>query len=125
MMKEIRVNETEVKDDEGNVVISPGLKVRHKASQYEYTVDAIIQEPGDEIQVVLRMPEGPRFDPPPAGPKVMSDQNTGKVLYEVDPEAMFILDPDHPAEEGDPPSLEAEEYLSVPQDEFERDYEVK
>ena len=125
MLKEIRVNETEVKDNEGNIVISPGLKVKHKASQYEYTVDAVTQEPDGELQIILRMPEEPRFDPPREPPEVMSDQNTGRVLYEVDPEAMFVLDPDHPTDEGPPPSLEAEEYLAVPQAEFERDYEVK
>ena len=35
------MNETDVKDKRGNVVISPGLKVRHKGSQYEYTVDHV------------------------------------------------------------------------------------
>ena len=120
------LGESEVKDDAGNIIISPGLKVRHKSSQYEYTVDNVIQDPGGEIQVILRMPEEPRFEPPPAEKEVMQD-NRGQsdVLYEVDPEGLYVIDP----EDGEfDPSQEAagpEELLAVPQPEFEKEYEVK
>ena len=61
-MKKIR--ETDVKDERGEIVISPGLKVRHKDSQFEYTVDGVVQDDSGKIQVVLRLPDEPRFDPP-------------------------------------------------------------
>ena len=37
-----RLKETDIQDSEGRVVISPGLKVRHKDSQFEYTVDSVV-----------------------------------------------------------------------------------
>ena len=57
------MNETDIKDKRGNIIISPGLKVRHKDSQFEYTVDQVLQEPGGEITVMLAAPEEPRFEP--------------------------------------------------------------
>ena len=33
--------EADMFDEEGNQLLSPGLKVRHKASGYEYTVDHV------------------------------------------------------------------------------------
>jgi hypothetical protein len=118
-------NETDVRDAEGNVVISPGLKVRHKASQYEYTVDNVIQDPNGEIQVILRLPEEPRFLPPPEGKEVMHDAvGSSDVLYEVDPDGFYAVEP----EGTDAPEQQYasdEQLLAVPQAEFEADYEVK
>jgi len=115
-------NEADVRDSEGNIVISPGLKVRHKASQYEYTVDNVIQDPEGEIQVILRLPEEPRFLPPPEGKEVMQDA-TGStaVLYEVDPDGFYVLEP----EDSEQDYASNEQLLAVPQAEFEADYEVK
>ena len=49
------MNETDVKDSKGNIIISPGLKVRHKDSQFEYTVDQVLKEPsGDEKKTFSR-----------------------------------------------------------------------
>ena len=116
-----QMNETDIKDKRGNVVISPGLKVRHKGSQYEYTVDQVVQEPAGEITVMLASPEEPRFDPSsPEG--VLSDGgHTGKVLYEADPipglDDMYFIPGENDTSEDD--------LLAVPSKEFEKEYEVK
>ena len=57
--------EADMFDEEGNQLLSPGLKVRHKASGYEYTVDHV-EGTDDNATVYLRHPEVPRFKPPEA-----------------------------------------------------------
>ena len=56
------LSEVDVLDDQGNIIISKDLKVRHKDSGYEYTVDDVVSDE-DGIQVVLRDPEEPRIEP--------------------------------------------------------------
>ncbi len=74
------MNETDVKDSRGNVVISKGLKVRHKDSPFEYTVDSVLQEPDGEVTIMLASPEAPRFEP--AEEEIMIvDKNVPDVLY--------------------------------------------
>ena len=115
------LDETDVKDEHGNVVIQPGLKVRHKESQFEYTVEDVVQEPGGEVTVILKMPEEPRFVPPPQGDTVISDNKSqDKILYEVDPDAVYFE-----PEEDTVSSKFTEKLLAVPQSEFEKEYEVK
>lgn len=55
------LSEIDVLDKEGNVIISKDLKVRHKKSGFEYTVDSVKQV-GKDVQVVLRKPEVPRVE---------------------------------------------------------------
>ena len=43
-------------------MITKDLKVRHISSQFEYTVAEVI--PGEEIKIILRAPDEPRFTPP-------------------------------------------------------------
>ena len=120
------LGETDVRDDAGNIIISPGLKVRHKASQYEYTVDNVIEDPNGDIQIILRMPDEPRFDPPPEDPEVIQDiRMYERILYEVDPDGLYIVDPGDGDLDPSQPPLEDDELLAVNQDEFESDYEVK
>ena len=114
------LGETDVKDSQGNVVIQPGLKVRHKASQYEYTVEDVVQDRDGEISVILKLPEEPRFTPPPEEDVVISDSKINKVLYESDPEALYF----EPEDEASHKSSD-EEFLAVPQKEFEKEYEVR
>ena len=115
------MNETDVKDSRGNVVISPGLKVRHKDSQFEYTVDQVLQEPSGYVTVMLASPESPRFEP--AGEETMMSDTSKKekVLYEADPVAsldtIFYVPDDEEKSEDD--------LLAVPAKEFEKEYEVK
>lgn len=115
------MNETDVKDSRGNIIISPGLKVRHKDSQFEYTVDQVFKEPSGDVTVMLASPESPRFEP--AGEEdVLSDiKKKNKVLYEAEPVAsldtVFYV-PDAEEESDD-------DLLAVPAKEFEKEYEVK
>jgi hypothetical protein len=115
------MTETDIKDKRGNIIISPGLKVRHKDSQYEYTVDQVLQEPDGKVTVMLASPEEPRFDPA-AEDGVLSDRKKkSSVLYEADPvsslDDLFYL----PAEDDE----QEDDLLAVPADEFEKEYEVK
>lgn len=58
------IGETDVKDKRGNIVISPGLKVRHKKSQFEYTVSSVKKDPkSGGVVITLKSPELPRFTP--------------------------------------------------------------
>ncbi len=114
------LKELDLQDKKGNIVISPDLKVRHKNSQYEYTVDSVIKDDQGQNVVLLRMPEEPRFDTEDLGPepKVMKDLATSDVLYEIDPNTV-IYEPEPEEEVTD------EDLLAVPSKEFEEEYEVK
>ena len=57
------LEEVDMYDDRGNMVLTKDLKVKHKASGYEYTVDHIEGDDEDAI-VYLRHPEAPRVDMP-------------------------------------------------------------
>jgi hypothetical protein len=109
------IGEADVMDSQGNVVIKPGLKVRHKDSQYEYTVSTVEKNPrtGD-ISITLKMPEEGRFEPASGGELV---------LGEVDGEGLDVFDiplvPSPDAEE------EPDEVFVIDQEEFEKEYEVK
>ena len=109
-------NESDVVDEEGRIIISPGLKVRHKKSQFEYTVDGVVQD-GEEISVVLNLPEEPRVEPPTADPEVLDSYSldSGKAMYEIGEEGLYL----EPEEEDE------SDLLVVPQKEFESEYEVK
>jgi hypothetical protein len=116
------LSETEIKDEYGNIVIQPGLKVRHKKSQFEYTVEDVMTDPDENITVILKLPEESRFDPPEEEDTVMSDGKlSNDSLHEVNPNE-FYYEPDlieDPVEDAE------EKYLAVTQSEFEKDYEVK
>ena len=111
-----RFQEADAVDSEGRVLVSPGLKVRHRDSQYEYTVDSVFKDE-DEIKVVLHLPEEPRFDPEPQEPEVLGADRPVKneVMYEVDPSAMYF----------EPENEEDADTITVTQEEFEEEYEVK
>ena len=114
------LTELDVQDKQGNVVISPDLKVRHKESQYEYTVDSVMQDEEGETVVLLRMPEEPRIDleDQTKSPELMRDLSDEKVLYEIDPDvSVYVPDESEPASPDD--------LLAVPEKEFEKEYEVK
>lgn len=119
-----KMTETDVVDKEGNVVIAPDLKVRHKESQYEYTVDSVAKDDTGEVVVLLRLPEEPRFDSEPSSDTLTSDLKDKEVIYEVDP-GIMIYEPERDKaddEETDQPGLD---FLAVSKEEFEKDYEVK
>ena len=115
------LKELDVQDKQGNIVISPDLKVRHKESQFEYTVDSVIQDETGGTVVLLRHPEEPRVDPEDAvrAPELMRDLSAeGDVLYEIDPD-ISVYEPGEDAPETE------EDLLAVPSEEFEKEYEVK
>jgi len=114
------LEEVEVFDKEGNVLIGRDLKVRHKKSQYEYTVDDVFQDPSSgEAQIILRMPDEPRFEPPPEQEDVLiKDKGSSTRLLDEDE----INDPQILA---DPLNRGQEEIFMIDQEEFEREYEVK
>lgn len=117
-----KITETEVKDDSGAIIISPGLKVRHKDSQYEYTVEDVIQS-DTGVEVILRMPDEPRFEPEPETNSVLqakSKKSAGVIYeYEVSQDSGLYYRP----EEDD---VDDElDMMSVSQEEFEKEYEVK
>ena len=116
------LGETDIKDKHGNVIIEPGLKVRHKESQFEYTIDDVMQDDEGAITLILRLPEIPRFSPPPDDPEgVITDtpvKNT--MLKEVDPPGIYFEpDEDSTLDNGE------DSLIAVSQEEFEKEYEVK
>jgi len=112
------LGEVSITDGEGNVIIQNDLKVKHKASGYEYTVDRVIGDDGN-YQVVLREPEEPRFEPPPEGEEILGGPKD-EVMNEDD-----LIDPAaaKPATEL-PEDPEEEIVFVIDQAEFEKDYEV-
>ena len=122
------INETDVTDNRDNIVINKDLKVRHKDSQYEYTVDDVIEDPTTgEVMIQLRLPDEPRIDPSPVS---FSDDN---ILTGDRDTAPHILDEEelmspHPHPHVNAFNDEDDEGVSVfviDQEEFEKEYEVK
>ena len=101
------LSEVDVTDKEGNVLISKDLKVLHKDSGFEYTVDDVAKTPSG-IAIVLRQPDDPRIEPPPAS----------TILDELDDQlTKFITPLDTEEEAGD--------LFVVDEKSFEKEYEVK
>lgn len=112
------LGEVSVTDSEGNVIIQNDLKVKHKASGYEYTVDRVIGDDG-KYQVILREPEEPRFDPPPDGEEILGGPRD-EVISEDD-----LIEPETVKSTEELPEEPKEEVVFViDQAEFEKDYEV-
>ena len=110
------LDEAELIDKQGNIIISKDLKVRHKKSGYEYTVDDVIVSPDDELTVALRSPESPRI----------SDPGSEELLGGPPAENHFLGEEDLPLGAYDPEVAEEEEveiFLVDPED-FEKEYEV-
>ena len=112
------VKEADVFDNNGNLLITNDLKVRHKKSQYEYTVDDVFADPASgELKIVLRLPDEPRFDAP-GEEGVIADTPVPAVLGEDE----LMMSPE---EEGVLDTEDDELVFVVDQAEFEKDYEVK
>jgi hypothetical protein len=115
-----KIKEMDIKDKRGNVIISPGLKVRHKKSQFEYTIDSIVKDKDGKIFVMLKKPEAPRFDSEFSAQKTLTDRNaSGQMIYEADPIEDFSTSYYTPDEES------ADDLIAVTTAEFEKDYEVR
>tara|TARA_B100000700_G_scaffold325772_1_gene435446 strand:+ start:2038 stop:2397 length:360 start_codon:yes stop_codon:yes gene_type:complete len=99
------LSEVDVVDKEGNVLISRDLKVFHKDSGYEYTVDDVLRGP-DGIKVVLRKPDKPRLEPEPA--TTILDEIVG----EIDAAMMKAQE-------------DEDDFFVVDEESFKKEYEVK
>jgi len=111
------VLESSMTNADGDVLVHKDLKVKHKESGYEYTVDKVVGDKDGEYKVVLRQPEEPRFDPPPEGEEILGGPQDD-VMTEDD-----LMAPGEQQEE--PLSAQDEEVVFVvDQAEFEKEYEV-
>ena len=116
-----KLKEVDVKDKRGNLVISPGLKVRHKKSQFEYTVKKVVKGKDGDYIIMLSSPTKPRFKPN-MPKKVISDVEPNlSIRYSPDKEESMSSYYEVPSGEKDSP----EDLLAVPRKEFEKEYEVK
>jgi hypothetical protein len=123
------LKETDVEDAHGNIVIHKGLKVRHKNSQLEYTVEDVIGA-GDDLSIVLRLPDQPRFDNPAEPEEVIVSKNLKKsnviFEYEVTSDGSDYYFPEEEVSHTQDFKQSSEvEMMSVTKKEFEKDYEVK
>ena len=128
------VFEADMFDVEGNQLLSPGLKVRHKKSGYEYTVDHV-EGKGDDAIVFLRHPESPRFKPPQAETQLTEgDEDQSRIkVDQVDLKKVMGDDSAGAADalstSKDPiGSMKSEptgSLLKITKAEYEKEYEVK
>jgi len=110
------IKEADVFDDEGNMILSPDLKVKHRDSGYEYTIDHVEGDTDNEIQIYLRSPESPRVHPAPEEKSLLGEPRQEDILGEQDPAANI---------EEELPSEDQEDVIFViNQQEFEKEYEV-
>lgn len=112
--------EANIFDKRGNLVISSGLKVTHKKSGFEYTINNVVQD-GDDIKISLLKPEEPRFDPPKKlkikdAPRTMNGfmDNTDIESKTADSEEIDDMLSPNPSD-----------VFVVDRASFEKDYEVK
>lgn len=116
------LTETDLLDKGGKVVVGAGLKVRHKDSQYEYTVDSVEQGPDGDYKVKLRNPDTPRFEPAESDSLLGEDGLLPSPSDEAFDEEPVVKVNTEPTEE---PLIGPEDVIVIDQAEFEKDYEVK
>jgi len=122
------LTETDLMDKSGKVVVGSGLKVRHKDSQLEYTVDSVEQDESGDYKITLRNPDAPRFDPAPSDPDALLDETDGLVSSPVEDFTLPLPDMDSDIKvstSSDVPPVGPEDLIVIDQAEFEKDYEVK
>ena len=116
------LTETDILDKSGKVVVGSGLKVRHKDSQYEYTIDSVEQGPDGEYKVTLRNPDAPRFEPAPSDALLGEDDglipSPGSTPVSDD-EVVKVKTSD------EEPLVGPDDLIVIDQAEFEKDYEVR
>ncbi len=111
------LREVDVLDDQGNIIVSKDLKVRHKDSGYEYTVDDVVSDE-DGIQVVLRDPEEPRIEPEGEEGVIMDGHLPDNHPRNLARQSMVPDDAEEEVED------EEETFYIIDKDEFEKDYEI-
>lgn len=118
-----KIRESEVVDKRGNVLISKGLKVRHKSSRFEYSVDSIMKDKDGSIIILLKSPEEPRVAPQGSKGKapIIDKAKVNKMIYDVDL-SKDLSDSYYEPEESEPAS--PDDLIVVKQQKFEKEYEV-
>lgn len=124
--------EADMFDDKGNNLLSKGLKVRHRDSGLEYTVDHVEGEKDSgNVRVTLRLPDEPRFQPPDPPATVISDEAPlpgmlGEIELELQApgnDQVAAASLMSPADfSGD--ALADDTEFVIDQEEFEKEYEV-
>ena len=94
------LKEVSAMDKDGNVILEPNLKVKHKDSGFEYTIKKVLGDDG-RVQIILRTPDAPRFQPSSIPNQVIA----GK------PEKEFA-------------TQDSGEEFVIDREEFEKNYEV-
>jgi hypothetical protein len=108
-----------IRDEQGNILIASGLKVRHRKSGYEYTVDSVVKKNGN-IYILLNLPDVPRADFESINnyKDDFFDKKQGsnyRLNYKIDRNTMFYK----------PQSEDDADTIAVPAEEFEKEYEIK
>ena len=87
-----KIAEAELYDKKGQLLISPDLKVKHKKSGYEYTVDSV-EGQGDDAVIRLRKPDVPRVDPPDVTKRMneIDDETTAPPIVPIEMEGAEIF----------------------------------
>jgi len=128
--------EADMFDKDGNQLLSPGLKVKHKKSGYEYTVDHV-EGKDDNAVVYLRHPESPRFKPPEAETQLTEGDEENVERIKVDQvDLAKIMGSEDEAEKlpssssmQDPMDIMKKQstgsLLKITRSEYEKEYEVK
>jgi|LauGreDrversion4_2_1035121.scaffolds.fasta_scaffold677301_2 hypothetical protein len=111
------INEVEVHDKQGKIIISPGLKVRHKKSKFEYTVQGINAA---AKTVSLLSPETPRVTSKPSGSPEMKMLPDEELMTLMNSKIEIPADLLHASEDGE----QSDEILDVSFAEFTKNYEV-
>lgn len=122
------LNEVEIQDKQGNVILSPGLKVRHKKSKFEYTVKSIDRA---AKTVCLLPPEAPRvMDPEAHAQKQIEmpsdDELLGMLKGKIEIPADFFTDDakDAPPSDSGDKSPADDGIIDVSFADFTKNYEV-
>mgnify|MGYP001166427238 FL=1 len=123
------LEEVDLYDDRGNLLLTKDLKVKHKGSGYEYTVDRVEGE-GDDAVVFLRHPEEPRIVPLDSEQSLhektkisldgidMKTISAGEDLQMPVPEKVDL-------EKDDLEAKAPASTISIDRKEFEKEYEVE
>jgi len=118
------LGETETRDKRGNFIISPGLKVRHKKSQFEYTVTDVQEDPkSGKMVIILQSPEAPRFDAS-HGEQFVGEE-TPMLTSKRDMSLSHVEKIDAMSADETSASLDDVEEFEVDEKDFEKDYEVR
>jgi hypothetical protein len=125
------LNEVDMFDSTGQLIITTDLKVKHKPSGYVYTV-ADVQGKGDDAKVILRKPEEPRLNPPADEKARFPSPDERALAFEKDDDDEDDKETEdmkdmgrkaHPKVKPPPDKLKKDRVFIVDRSDFERNYE--